>query len=111
MWLWGTPRCGGSTCAALEGALEGLLLWVSNQELAKINQVSVEMEESVSVEMERSVKQLESSKRVEKGQAEENANLARRVQRERDLQKQEASTPTPAAAHRPHPNTARKFLS
>ena len=71
------------------------MLVFQNQELVKSNQGSVEMK--------RSVKQPDSSKRVEKSRTEENANLARRVQREKDLQKQEARTPTPADARLAHP--------
>ena len=58
----------------------------------------------VSVENDKTTEQLESwSKRVEKGRTEEVASLARRVQREKDLQKKEARTPTPAATRRLHP--------
>ena len=46
---------------------------------------------------------VEKSERDEKGRAEEAANLARRVQREKDLQKKEARKPMPAATRRLHP--------
>lgn len=46
---------------------------------------------------------VEKSERDEKGRIEEAANLARRVQREKDLQKKEVRTPTPAATRRLHP--------
>ena len=46
---------------------------------------------------------VEKSERDEKGRIEEAANLARRVQREKDLQKKEVRTPTPAAMRRLHP--------
>ena len=78
--------------------------------MAEDNQVTEEevtKENKNSIEKDKTPKQLENwSKRVEKGQTEEHANLARRLQREKDLQKKEARTPTPAAAHRPHPTTA-----
>ena len=46
---------------------------------------------------------VEKNERDEKGRAEEAATLARRVQREKDLQKKEARTPTPTATRRLHP--------
>lgn len=78
--------------------------------MAEDNQVTEEevtKENKNSIEKDKTPKQLENwSKRVEKGQTEEHANLARRLQREKYLQKKEARTPTPAAAHRPHPTNA-----
>ena len=46
---------------------------------------------------------VEKNDRNEKGQAEEAANMARRIQQETDLQIKEVRTPTPTAARRLHP--------
>ena len=67
------------------------MFFLQNQELAKSNQVTVETEKLV--------KQLKKTERVEKSRTEEYANLARRLQGEKDLQKKEARTPLPTTIH------------
>ena len=62
------------------------------REQKKADDIHHELPKDNSFEREKAVKKL---KRIKRGQAEEDANLARRVQGEKDLQKKEARTPPP----------------